>query len=1273
MSDGTGVKETLGWLSRLRETVATYAGRERALTRTRENLTGGQDRTHEAAVEEENARFEAALAAANAAAAEETQRLAAWDARRRTRLKTALGGARIKRLEKIESAKGREISAVQQGRLTTGREKASLQQAAEEQLAGLAAGLDNARLALLQLQRQTRAAFRGYGKFRRLLHRDPAPWENREAGELIEEFNALYPRTVEALGAFRRRPAPALFSLLPLWLIVLVLAALAGAAFLPALGWPAVPVAAGAGLLILLAVGFHAAGGKSATPAAAALAENLARLAGLYQACVDDAQTGHQAEIQGIEAETEDKLRTLEERWQHATREAETRREALARLIAEKSNSLASRHEAFLRRRADAIEAGHATAVADLTREHEANLALLASSHEGRREKQLADNQARWHEAEEGWHQAIPPLTAALASAAQAASRFPDWNDPSWASWSPPSRWSGGVPFGHLEVNRDSFCGALPSDGRFPLSLPEKFSLPMLLQFPEAGSLLVETNRTCGESVAGALNGLILRLLAESPPGRLHFTILDPVGLGQNFAGVMHLADYEDSLINKRIWTQAAEIEQRLSDLNKHIEKVIQLHLRNEYPSIREYNEQAGNIAEKYHFLVIADFPANFTESAFRHLVNIAVSGARCGVYLLIHWDRRHEAPRFVLEELKRASICLVQGKAGFEIEGFEGPGTHLALAAAPPAEISTPFLHRVGVGWKDSNRIEVPFSRITPSPAEIWSLDTAEELRVPIGRAGAAKLQYLAIGRGTRQHALVGGKTGSGKSTLFHVMVANLSLWCSPDQVEFYLVDFKKGVEFKCYATARLPHARVVAIESDREFGLGVLQRVDEELRRRGDLFRKLGVQNLAAYRKASAAPLPRTLLLIDEFQEYFVEDDRIAQEANVLLDRIVRQGRAFGIHVILGSQTLGGAYTLARATMGQMVIRIALQCNEADAQLIMDDSNPAPKFLTRPGEGIYNDMAGAVEGNSPFQTVWLSEEERDARLEEIRARAGETGAVPPAPFVFEGNAPSDVSQNALLSALRARPAPAPVPRIWLGEPNAIKGPTEVRFPRQSGSHLLIVGQAEEPILAIMATALAALSVQLPSQGTRFLWLDSSPPDSAPQTYLQHLAAAVPQGVQFVRPGDLAEALSGLKDAEGDIFLFIPALQNFKKLRQEEDFGFSLDAEESASPAKLFAELLTEGPARGLHVIAACDTFNSVMRFIGRKPLTEFEARVLFQMNANDSASLIDSPKAGSLGLHRAVLFNGHEGSLEIFRPYALPEISWIEQTIPAREAAAR
>ena len=46
------------------------------------------------------------------------------------------------------------------------------------------------------------------------------------------------------------------------------------------------------------------------------------------------------------------------------------------------------------------------------------------------------------------------------------------------------------------------------------------------------------------------------RLLTCLPPGRVRFTIIDPVGLGQNFAGFMHLADYDEALVGGRIWTE---------------------------------------------------------------------------------------------------------------------------------------------------------------------------------------------------------------------------------------------------------------------------------------------------------------------------------------------------------------------------------------------------------------------------------------------------------------------------------------------------------------------------------------------------------------------------------------------------------------------------------------------------------------------------------------------------------------------------------------------
>jgi len=284
-----------------------------------------------------------------------------------------------------------------------------------------------------------------------------------------------------------------------------------------------------------------------------------------------------------------------------------------------------------------------------------------------------------------------------------------------------------------------------------------------------------------------------------------------------------------------------------------------------------------------------------------------------------------------------------------------------------------------------------------------------------------------------------------------------------SPDQVEFYLIDFKKGVEFKVYADYQLPHARAIAVESDREFGLSVLQRIDAELARRGDLFRRAGTQDLAAYRKTEGAEvMPRVMLIIDEFQEFFTEDDKVAQDCQLLLDRLVRQGRAFGIHVFLGSQTIGGSGGLARTTISQMGIRIALQCSETDSQMILGDNNSAARLLSRPGEAIYNDAGGMVEANSPFQVAWLADERREHYLDLVNGKLKHDGTrrkvIPP--IVFEGNSAADFTKNVhIINAITAKPATNPL--AWIGDPVAIKDPTSLIFRRQAGSNALIIGQA--------------------------------------------------------------------------------------------------------------------------------------------------------------------------------------------------------------------
>jgi len=200
----------------------------------------------------------------------------------------------------------------------------------------------------------------------------------------------------------------------------------------------------------------------------------------------------------------------------------------------------------------------------------------------------------------------------------------------------------------------------------------------------------------------------------------------------------------------------------------------------------------------------------------------------------------------------------------------------------------------------------------------------------------------------------------------------------------------------------------------------------------------------------------------------------------------------------------------------------------------------------------------------------------------------------------------------------------------------------------------------------------LISLSAQFPLNGAKFYLFDAAPPGSPQREFLERLLPALPHPVTFVKPGELAEVMHGLtadlKQREGEnhgagepsVFLLFNGLQKMSKLRHEESFGFSDEAE--ASPGAQLNHLICEGASLGFHVIATCDTYNNVNRFLSKKAFTEFEMRVLFQMSANDSANLCDSPKAGFLGLHRALFYNEQEGYLETFRPYAVPDEAWLQ-----------
>ena len=1282
----------LALLGKLTKTVGEFARQESELSGVLSSKNYQEIRRHREAAHKLDGALAVQIAEADAGAEKKNEYVQAIHDRRLGRVQRTHGLLMRTLPKRAQDAKGNWLGELQMRQIRAERNHAAGNRQNEADHAVLSQTLAQQRAVLDSITAQTVKAFSGYGAFAQTLVEPAGAAQNENAPEdFLGELQARINGAAEQLAKFRTLPLPKLFSAMPLAVWIL-LALLAAGAVIAARGFSPPLYVAGAITGVLLVAGCVAAyvsGGNGAKAEAAKTGAAILDAFRALRAAIAAAESRFRSERKRLQAEYDRTFEDIQAKWANADNVESDFEKKWRRKLEPQLPRLSKKIADRLRRQRDGIRArrdekvrGFESAVAEQRQK-------IDATHQAAMTEILANEKARWDKLDSAWKVAITPVWEEITALnAALAPDFPEWSETLVAAWEPRLQFTPATKFARLALDLAKREGSSTAVSRLALPGAPQVSIPLALTYPQQGSLLFETRESCGGATMSVLNNVILRLLSTTPPGKIAFTIFDPVGLGENFAGLMHLGDYEEAIINRRIWTQREQLDERLGEINEHIEKVIQMYLRNEYANITAYNEQAGSVAEKYYFLVVADFPSGFSETAAKRLQSIAISGPRCGVFTLIHWDQRQPLPDgFSVEELRRSSVCLRADGGAFNVGAAQiESGASLVLDPPPDDALSLKLVNKIGKSSVDSNRVQVPFEQIAPKPEELWTNETTNELRIAVGRTGATKHQFLAIGKGTRQHALFAGKTGSGKSTLFHVIITNLALACSPDQVEFYLIDFKKGVEFKCYASKRLPHARVVAIESDREFALSVLQRVDEELKRRGDMFRKLGVQDVAGYKRAGGKePMPRSLLLIDEFQEFFVEDDTIAQTASLLFDRIVRQGRAFGIHVLLGSQSLGGAYSLARATLGQMVIRVALQCNEADAYLIMDDTNSAPRLLSRPGEGIYNDAAGAIEGNSPFQVVWLPDEERDVWLDKVSALAEQRHLPQRSAIVFEGNAPASIRENDLLAAvLDSRPLSAPAAaRCWFGAPNSIKGPTEAAFQRQSGNHLLIVGQREDAALTMVALSIVALAAQHPAGAVRCILIHASTPGTMEASLLDQVAAMMPQAITLATAQDIPEVLGNvsteMKSRAGgetpvagapSVFLFIHGLHKFKKLRHEDDFNFG-GGESEASPGAAFNEIITEGSALGIHIVATVDSFNNVNRTMSRKALSEFEMRVVFQMSANDSASLIDSPKASNLGLHRALLYNEQAGTLETFRPYATPDAAWLEHT--AAQLAAR
>lgn len=825
------------------------------------------------------------------------------------------------------------------------------------------------------------------------------------------------------------------------------------------------------------------------------------------------------------------------------------------------------------------------------------------------------------------------------------------WDDPLWQTWTvsnPASLKT--IRMGSLRHNRAN----------------ESLVIPALVPFIGANQTYIIRSKD-PERGLKLLQSLVVRT-ALLLPHQTRYTLLDPAGAG---------IAYPMRRLMPMVAENTPDIRRDLESVLANIQRVIESYLD---ASIRSFEEVPDEIRsnERYSFVFAANFPNQYDRRAIEALMQIGNTGPAAGTYTFIHVNDSYELPR---------DLSYTSFKNAVEIN-LDSDKTLTALGmkfipdADPPAETQSTLLQKL----RDAKPPErsLAWDDIVGIPRNAWWTERSERLiTTPVGTKSATEQLNIWFGMNDEDrpcvHGMLGAMPGSGKSNLLHVLITGLAVRYSPEQLRFYLIDGKDGVEFNPYR--RLPHAEVVSVSSSAELSRSVLTDLVTQKERRNAIFARNGVANLEAYMKNGApeGTLPRIVLIIDEYQELFEGDREGIASAQLL--QIAQQARSAGIHMLLASQRYGAVGMMNQGGIfATMHLLMAMQMRPDDIASLTQFGRRGKALIQScdlPGKLVINDKGGDESGNNFGKAAFLSTEKRNALLDELNRAAQKLAENKlPQRIVFDGKAQPVFIDNPFIVSLTHRPSyptleemqkyarldvqdsgfgiqnwfQAQRPLIaWVGQQFNVRGQAAVVLRRDMGDNVLVVGNVNAVRYATLASLITSYALNGGPSRTEFAIIDRSIADSEWSRVLKSVVDIVLEPNKFsytyTRESRNVEALitstaeevarrRGLDEEE---VLTLPSkivvmteLDTVEAMCRVTD---SYGGTNNSTLGDLLSKITREGPSVGVHVVLSFGNVRAMTKVIDeRRGMDVFQHRIAFQMSEEESHTLIRSRRASQL-----------------------------------------
>ena len=695
--------------------------------------------------------------------------------------------------------------------------------------------------------------------------------------------------------------------------------------------------------------------------------------------------------------------------------------------------------------------------------------------------------------------------------------------------------------------------------------------------------------------------------LAHTAPGQLEVLVFDDAlrGIAAPFQEVNSGGEKILRHIN-----DLQELNETIKYLHEHVRSVLNV-IQGRTESLLDFRQRLSPKVEDFKLVVLSTIYHLLSDEIRDKLTVLLKAGPAAGVTFLIHSMKLKVNEEILdLTQLCDVDERTVYGNDGAVRGQFDPQSTDDLISVS----------RDVASAVANAQVEPVAFNEVQPLDAP-WSQSSRDGISFAVGTYGMSTIEVtLGDELNQRHNALITGAVGQGKSNLISVVVHSLCQRYSPSEVEFYMLDFKEGVTLQAFAPdpstgSFLPHARVLGLDADREYGVNVLRHLFAIYRRRMATFKASGVQNIRQYRLANPeAIMPRIVVVIDEFQMLFADQDTVATTASDLIIKGARLFRACGIHFILASQTissggmLGG--TTGQALFAQIPVRLALKNSLAESHATLGLKNDAASHI-RSREAIVNLDYGELSSNRKTTIAYAD----DAILAELRTAWWQQaqGTVTP-PEVFEGERRLSLHDDARIwTSLQSRHALLGR-RITVGV-----APLAADFSTDVGRNLALFGTG--PGHAILLNAALSLLHSTPS--AEIIVLDLASDWHSPE----HNNVRSPFERQLARLGSTYRVV-GKHQADALIDeLAERAAFTADDASAPPVYMIGLGLERWRSDTTKIKTLFANGPLSGIHLLGWWNKYSSFKAMVGLGGDNNFDIRMAMHLDHSSAREAFKQP----------------------------------------------